>query len=113
VQRVCATLMGAEGEGRIAVEVTAPAGARLHQALLAPRGAPPCRAGTAVVDLRVGNLFYPHGPAAIDGTNKVTLGFPDAPVFPAAVDLDVRGAEGTICVRVPFWLAGGGGRDGG
>jgi hypothetical protein len=113
VQRVCATLAGSEGVGRIKVEVTAPSGATLHQALLAPAGVPPCRAGTAVADLRVGKLFYAHGPAPIGGTNQVTLAFPDPPLFPESLDLDVRGAGGVLCVRVPIWLADAGSPHGG
>ena len=84
------------------MEVTAPEGAVLHQALLVTAGAAPCRAGTALAGLRTETLFYYHGPAPISGTHQLTLGFGSGgPLFPEAVNLDIRVCGRRLCPGPP------------
>ena len=99
--QVCAEILD-EGLFSVHVRLSTPAGATLHNAWLASPASPPCRAGAALTQLKIGDVRHLHGPVAVGGTSDVLLAFMDAPAGVGTLDLDVRGSVGLACVRVPL-----------
>jgi hypothetical protein len=103
---VCAKLVEDE-PARYVVEVNAQARAALHNAWIAGSGGAPCRGGRAVNAVATDAGATLHGPLPLEGTERLTLTFVPSSATGETLDLDVRFADGPVCLRVPLAPARG------
>ena len=96
---------------RLVVGLHAHPGTRLENAALASLSTPACRSGVPVVEVTVDEQAYSEGPASLGRNSRLSLRFPfvadgEAPEAgvsgPLAVDLDLGGAAGRRCLRLPL-----------
>ena len=108
----CAEIREIISPATVVVDIQAPPGSWLENALVTSAGEAGCKTGVPVRSVDVEGVAYPEGPASLTGMQNLKLHFPFvsengseefekvAPPPPVSLDLDVRSANRETCLRI-------------
>jgi hypothetical protein len=98
---VCARIVARIFTTDIDVEISAPAGVALHNAWIVDSAGPACRGGRSLNAVGTDAGARINGPLPLEPEQQLKLTFALRLTSGRFLDLDVRGPDGPICLRLP------------